>query len=100
MPPLFSFPWLSTDCPPRPSLPKRRFLLTWAFADLEASADRPATFALLRAMLGRRLVAPEVYDLMGRVQELVVQVPPPPLPSCCLVSCLLGCLVSFFLSLT
>lgn len=46
---------------------------SWAFTDLEESATKQTAFGLLRAILGRKLVLPEVYDLMTRVQELVVQ---------------------------
>ena len=46
-----------------------RFLLGWAYADMEESAgQQSAQFALLRAILARKLLVPEVYDVMGRVQ--------------------------------
>ena len=57
----------------RPSMAQLRFLLSWAYADAAAAAARPAAFGLLRAVLTRRLVLPEVYDLMGRVQSGMVQ---------------------------
>jgi U3 small nucleolar RNA-associated protein 20 len=53
-----------------------RFLLGWAFADLEEScsnANGVAAFDLLKAILSRKMVLPEVYDLMIRVQELMVR---------------------------
>jgi U3 small nucleolar RNA-associated protein 20 len=52
-----------------------RFLLSWLFADRGAddAADRGPAFALLRAILGRRLVVPEVYDVMNWVQGLMVK---------------------------
>ena len=56
-----------------PSQSQLRFLLGWAFTDLEESANRQTAFTLLRAILGRKLVLPEVYDLMERVQELMVR---------------------------
>ena len=31
-----------------------------------------AAFGLLKAVIGRRLVVPEVYDLMSRVQALMI----------------------------
>jgi len=40
---------------------------------LEESAERQNAFSLLRAILTRKIVLPEVYDLMTRVQELVVR---------------------------
>lgn len=57
----------------RPSTGQLRFLLGWAYADAAAAAARPAAFGLLRAVLARRLVLPEVYDLMARVQAAMVQ---------------------------
>ena len=59
----------------QPTTGQLRFLLTWLFADRHAddSADRQNAFALLRAILGRRLVVPEVYDVMNWVQELMVK---------------------------
>jgi len=57
----------------RPSTGQLRFLLGWAYADAAAAAARPAALGLLRAVLARRLVLPEVYDLMGRVQDAMVQ---------------------------
>jgi U3 small nucleolar RNA-associated protein 20 len=56
-----------------PQPPQLRFLLAWAFADLEGDSERHTAFALLRAILARRLALPEVYDLMAKVQELVVR---------------------------
>lgn len=57
----------------KPSAGTLRYLLTWAFADLGEAADRPAAFSLLRAVLARRLVLPEVYDVMSKVQEVMVR---------------------------
>ena len=52
----------------KPSTGSIRFLLKWGFGELEASADRTTAFGLLRAILARRIVVPEVYDVMERVQ--------------------------------
>ena len=49
-----------------------RFLLKWGFEDLGEAGSQPSAFALLRALLGRRLVVPEVYDVMERVQAIMV----------------------------
>ncbi len=57
---------------PQPTTGQLRFLLGWAFADVEAAASRVAAFGLLKAVIGRRLVVPEVYDLMSRVQALMI----------------------------
>ena len=56
-----------------PSNAQLRFLLGWSFTDLEEGAQRQTAFTLLRAILARKLMLPEVYDLMERVQELIVR---------------------------
>ncbi|KAK9863125.1 hypothetical protein WJX84_001609, partial [Apatococcus fuscideae] len=60
-----------------------RFLLTWAFGDLAAAAHRATPFAFLKAILGRRLVVPEVYDLMGRVEDVLVSAQSIPVRQAC-----------------
>jgi U3 small nucleolar RNA-associated protein 20 len=52
-----------------------RFLLGWLFSDRHAddSPGRQNAFALLRAVLGRKIVVPEVYDVMEWVQEVMVK---------------------------
>ncbi len=40
---------------------------------MEAAASRVAAFGLLKAVIARKLVVPEVYDLMTRVQQLMVK---------------------------
>jgi hypothetical protein len=52
-----------------------RFLLGWLFADRHAddSAGRQNAFTLLRAVLSRKIVVPEVYDVMEWVQEIMVK---------------------------
>ena len=50
-----------------------RFLLGWAFADLEESCDGVAAFDLLKAIMSRKIVLPEIYDLMIRIQELMIK---------------------------
>lgn len=67
----------------QPNPGQLRFLVTWAFADLEESAGRQNAFHLLRAILSRKLVLPEVYDLMNRVQELMVQSQAAPVRAAC-----------------
>jgi hypothetical protein len=56
----------------QPSTGQLRFLLSQAFVDVEAAANRVSAFGLLNAVIGRKLVVPEVYDLMSRVQELMI----------------------------
>ena len=57
----------------QPSNEELRFLLKWAFADVEAARSKAAPFNLLKAVITRRLVVPEVYDLIDRVQELMIK---------------------------
>jgi len=42
-------------------------------ADLEVPERQNSTFALLRAVLLRRLVSPEMYDLMDRVGKFMIR---------------------------
>lgn len=59
----------------KPSTGQVRFLLGWLFADRHAddSPGRQNAFALLRAVLSRKIVVPEVYDVMEWVQEVMVR---------------------------
>lgn len=68
-------PGLLRQCPSyQPSTPQLRFLMRWVATDLGAgAADKGAAFGLLRAVLGRRLMAPEVYDAMDKVQEVMIR---------------------------
>ncbi|RHY18543.1 hypothetical protein DYB25_002872 [Aphanomyces astaci] len=50
-----------------------RGLLSFLRHDVEEMDHQNATFTLLKAVLGRRLVVAEVYDLMVRVGEMMVQ---------------------------
>jgi U3 small nucleolar RNA-associated protein 20 len=50
----------------KPTVAQLRFLLRWTAVDMEDSAEVQTGFALLRAILGRRVVVPEVYDVMAR----------------------------------
>ncbi len=63
------------DCPAyQPTTNQLRFLLRWTATDLDdISVDRQSALQLLRAVLGRKLVVPEVYDAMKRVQEVMVK---------------------------
>lgn len=66
---------LLRECPAyQPSASQLRFLLRWVATDLSAAAsDKGAAFGLLRAVLGRKLMAPEVYDAMDKVQEVMIR---------------------------
>ncbi|GMF54976.1 unnamed protein product [Phytophthora fragariaefolia] len=53
--------------------PQLRVLLSFLRADLDEQDHQNATFALLKAIVNSRLVISEVYDVMLRVGELLVQ---------------------------
>ena len=50
-----------------------RFLVKWGLADVEDASQHAGPFQLLRAVIGRQIVIPEVYDVMKGVQELMVR---------------------------
>ncbi|KAF1333647.1 U3 small nucleolar rna-associated protein, partial [Globisporangium splendens] len=50
-----------------------RVLLSFVRADLDEKDHQNATYALLKCIIASRLVIPEVYDVMLRVGELLVQ---------------------------
>lgn len=50
-----------------------RFLVQWGLGELEEAASHTGAFTLLRALIGRRIVLPEVYDVIIRIQELMVR---------------------------
>ncbi|GFR52617.1 hypothetical protein Agub_g15133, partial [Astrephomene gubernaculifera] len=80
---------LLRDCPAyQPTTAQLRFLLRWAFEDLGEAGAQPTAFALLRALLGRRVVVPEVYDVMDRVQQIMVRSQAAPVRTCCGVALL------------
>lgn len=56
-----------------PPASQLKFLLGWAFNELEESAQQHNAFSLLKAIVERKLIVPEIYDLMERVQELMVR---------------------------
>ena len=64
---------MSCACAVQPTTEELRFLLKWAFGDVEASRSKVAAFSLLKAAIAARLVVPEVFDLMERVQELMIK---------------------------
>ncbi|CEG43767.1 DRIM (Down-regulated in metastasis)-like proteins [Plasmopara halstedii] len=53
--------------------PQLRVLLSFLRADLDEQDHQNATFALLKAIVNSHLVVSEVYDVMLRVGELLVQ---------------------------
>ncbi|DAZ99386.1 TPA: LOW QUALITY PROTEIN: hypothetical protein N0F65_005288, partial [Lagenidium giganteum] len=50
-----------------------RVLLSFVRADLEEMDHQNATYSLLKSIISSRLVIPEVYDVMLRIGELLVQ---------------------------
>jgi len=66
---------LLRECPAyQPTTQQMRFLLRWVSTDLAgAPTEGGAAFGLLRAVLGRKLMVPEVYDAMDRVQEVMIK---------------------------
>lgn len=56
---------------PRPAQLGR--LLKIAFADVEETASRQTAFSLLKAVMAKGVVVPEVYDIITRVEKLLVR---------------------------
>lgn len=52
----------------KPSTSQVRFLLRWTGGELEEAGEGATCYQLLRAILGRKIVVPEVYDVMNKVQ--------------------------------
>eukprot|EP00898_Chlorokybus_atmophyticus_P007671 jgi/Chlat1/7905/Chrsp67S07348 len=50
-----------------------KHILNFAFTDIEDPNTQSTTFALLKAIVTRRLVVPELYDLMNKVSALMVR---------------------------
>ncbi|KZV69813.1 hypothetical protein PENSPDRAFT_753100 [Peniophora sp. CONT] len=64
---------LLRDKPSAPiSEPDLLFLIQLIGPDLEEPERQSAVFAMLRAIVGRRFVVPEIYDMMDRVAEVAV----------------------------
>ena len=63
-----------------------RFLVQWGLGDVEDASQHAGPFQLLRGVITRQIVVPEVYDVMQKVQELMVcaQVLPPRSSAPCL----------------
>ncbi|EIW80199.1 hypothetical protein CONPUDRAFT_124919 [Coniophora puteana RWD-64-598 SS2] len=61
------------DCPAAQLKEKELiFLLEFVAPDLEDHTRQASVFALLRAIVSRKFVAPEIYDLMERVTSIMV----------------------------
>lgn len=50
-----------------------RYLVRWGLGDVEEACQHAAPFQLLRAVIARQIVLPEVYDAMRQVQSLMVR---------------------------
>ncbi|EPQ55348.1 hypothetical protein GLOTRDRAFT_61301 [Gloeophyllum trabeum ATCC 11539] len=61
------------DCPKAEVKEKDlTFLLELLQPDLEEPSRQPAVFAMLRAIVARKFVVPEIYDAMDKVSEIMV----------------------------
>lgn len=56
-----------------PTTSQLRFLVTWSLSDIEEAASQVAAFNLLRAIISRKLVIPEVYDVMNNVEDIMIR---------------------------
>ena len=56
-----------------PTTTQLRFLVSWSLSNIEETASNVAAFNLLRAIITRKLVIPEIYDVMSKVEELMVK---------------------------
>eukprot|EP00884_Botryococcus_braunii_P011089 jgi/Botrbrau1/19982/Bobra.0781s0002.1 len=71
-------------CPPtRPPRSNLRYLLSVSFQDMDAAVAVVAPFGLLREVVSRRMVLPEVFSLMYRLQELLVRSQAAPVRELC-----------------
>ncbi|KAK3255424.1 hypothetical protein CYMTET_35392 [Cymbomonas tetramitiformis] len=60
-----------------------KYILEMAFVDLEDPNNRATTFSLLKSVVARKLVVPQVYDLMTRVSEHMVRSQQAPVRDLC-----------------
>jgi U3 small nucleolar RNA-associated protein 20 len=59
------------------------FLIELLSPDLEDSTRQASIFALLRAIVARKFIVPEIYDLMGKVSEIAVTSQSPQVQELC-----------------
>ena len=59
------------------------FLIELLSPDLEEPTHQASIFALLRAIVARKFVVPEIYDLMGKVSEIAVTSQSPQVQELC-----------------
>ncbi|TFK50804.1 hypothetical protein OE88DRAFT_1680621 [Heliocybe sulcata] len=59
------------------------FLLELLSPDLEEPSRQPAVFAMLRAIVARKFVVPEIYDVMDKVSEIMVTSQSPQVQELC-----------------
>jgi len=65
---------LVRDCPWHPiSKNEVRVLLSFVEADVQDSDRQTTAFSVLKAILSRKLVAAELYDIMDKVMELMIR---------------------------
>lgn len=64
------------DCPWHPvNENQAKVLVSYAQADLETSGKQNMAFGVLKAVVTRKVVIAEVYDVLDRVAEMMVQAP-------------------------
>ncbi|KDD71252.1 hypothetical protein H632_c5449p0, partial [Helicosporidium sp. ATCC 50920] len=56
-----------------PTAAQTRFVLGWAFKDAAEQGATLGSLALLRALVKRRALVPEVYDVMQEVQVMAIR---------------------------
>jgi U3 small nucleolar RNA-associated protein 20 len=59
------------------------YLLELLTPDLEEPGRQASVFAILRAIVARKFIVPEIYDLMERVSEIMVTNQSPPVQELC-----------------
>ena len=71
------------DGPPVQVTEKDLYLIELLSPDLEEPTRQASIFALLRAIVARKFVVPEIYDLMGKVSEIAVTSQSPQVQELC-----------------
>ena len=83
---------LLRDCAPAPGRlysitlddEEIKYLISLASTDLDSLERSSLTFSLLKAIIGQKMILPELYDLMNRISELIVSASSPSVRQTCL----------------
>ncbi|KAJ7637747.1 armadillo-type protein [Mycena polygramma] len=59
------------------------YLLELLTPDLEEPSRQASVFAMLRAIVGRKFIVPEIYDVMDKVADIMVTSQSPPVQELC-----------------